>query len=115
MQALSPDGCPRISDPTTFFRGIYGSTGPRRQPPVHQHAVLLLGEPAPTFEKLVARGVGYNAGLVGLKRSLTIKAGETLAVPILLVAVNKPKDVKSVDLIKVLNALKAELLGGKEK
>ncbi|HET6428171.1 MAG TPA: 5'-nucleotidase C-terminal domain-containing protein [Phycisphaerae bacterium] len=98
--------------PQPYFRGFQDAVGTRGQPPVHEDAALFaVAEGSPSLAKLVAPSVGFNAGLVGLQRSIPIKAGQTVSVPLVLISVNATKD-KPNPLTGVMETLKAEVLKG---
>jgi predicted esterase len=93
---------------TSRLAGFNWTSGPRKKPPTHQRAVVFdLGKPGPALTVRVMGGVGYNAGLVGITRSIAVKAGGKTVIRLLLANANKPKDVKGIDLAKALAALHA--------
>jgi hypothetical protein len=93
------------------YVGYRRTIGPRRKPPNHQDAALFLfGAPGCKLETLVAKGAGYNFGLVGIHRPLRLRAGAAVSLPLLFVAAEKPADGAPVDLAVVLDAVKAALL-----
>ena len=95
----------------TWYCGFRQTIGQYRKPPVHQNAVLFLSRgPAPPLTRLSVKGAGYNFGLVAAHRPVSVKAGETVSVPVLFVAVNKPAKVKELDLAAVLEAIKDKVM-----
>ena len=62
----------------------------------------------PKTTRLVAPNAGYNRGLAGLAR-LVLRAGQTLSVPLLLVAVDSPRG-RDVSLAQILDTLKGDLM-----
>jgi len=95
-------------------RSVYGmrwAIGPYRKPPVHERAVLfLLAKAGAGVGTVRMAGVGFNAGLVGVTRPVTVKAGASASVRLLVVTANKPDKAEPVDLAKVLEAVGADLL-----
>ena len=95
----------------TWYCGFRQTIGKYRKPPVHQNAVLLLSRgPAPQLGRLSVKGGGYNFGLVAAHRPVSIKAGETVSLPVLFVFVNKPAQVEAIDLAAVLEAIKDKVM-----
>ena len=112
IQRVNPGYWPgkRKDKSQPYYCGFQTAIGPRREPPVHENAALFVtAKGSPSLTKLIAPNVGYNTGLVGLRRSVVVKAGETVSLPLVLVAVNSPKD-KPIPLTDVMEGLKAEIL-----
>jgi len=94
------------------YAGYHRSVGEYRQPPVHEDAALLLfAGTIPKTTKLVAPNAGYNFGLAGLSAPLTIRAGQKLSLPVLLVTLNKPPKMTS-SLAELLDLLRRDLTRG---
>ena len=53
---------------------------------------------------------GYNFGLVGLEHQVTIQAGKTLVVPVLVVWVARPEQAAELSLLDTLIAVKDDLI-----
>jgi predicted esterase len=95
----------------SYYAGYHRSVGEYNKPPVHEDAALLLfADTPPNTTKLVAPNAGYNFGLVGFNAPLAVKAGQTICLPLLFVAVDKPADGASPRLADVLEGLKTELI-----
>lgn len=93
-----------------YYAGFHRAVGKWREPPVHEDAVLLLFPgSASKLDKLVAPKAGYNFGLVGLRHPLVIKAGQTCPIRLLLIAVERPAEAKSMMLEAVLESLRDSL------
>ena len=89
-----------------YYVGFRDTIGPRRKPPVHQTAALLLfDKPGAKLTALVAKRAGYNFGLVGIRRPVRIAPGRRAFVPLLLVEVPRG----GIDLAGMLDALKGEI------
>jgi pimeloyl-ACP methyl ester carboxylesterase len=89
------------------YAGFHRAIGKWKEPPVHEDAVLLLFPgSASRLDKLVTPNAGYNFGLVGLRLPLTIKAGHTCSLRLLLIAVERPAETKSMMLETVLESLR---------
>ncbi len=96
-------------DERGYYAGYHRSVGEYRQPPVHEDAALLLFVGAmPKTAKLMAPNAGYNFGLAGIKTPLTVRAGQTLTLPLLLIAVDSPRGA-NVSLAEILASLRNEL------
>ena len=78
-----------------------------KQPPTHEEAVLVMMDA--TSRKLIVPGAGYNFGLVGLEAPLTVKAGATVTLPLLLIAVDRPSAGPDISLATVLESITADL------
>jgi hypothetical protein len=91
-----------------WYFGYHRSVGQYQQPPTHQDAALLLVDAAP--RKLVAPGAGWNFGLVGMEHAPTVKAGQSLPLPLLFVSIDRPEKGPDINLQAALEAVKAELL-----
>ena len=93
-----------------YYAGFHRTIGKWKEPPVHEDAVLLLCPgSASKLEKLVAPNAGYNFGLVGLRHPVTIKAGDSSSLRLLLIAVERPAETKSMMLETVLEPLRDSL------
>ena len=93
-----------------YYAGYHRTRGEDRQPPSHEDAALLLFAGAmPKTTRLVAPNAGYNFGLAGLSAPMALKAGQTLSLPLVLVAVDRPRG-GSASLEEVLNTLRTDLL-----
>jgi hypothetical protein len=91
-----------------WYAGYHRAIGQSKQPPRHEEAVLLLGEAKP--RKLVAPNAGFNFGLVGIAQELTVKAGQSLTLPLLLISINRPDSGPDINLQTALEAVKQQLL-----
>ncbi len=95
----------------SYYAGFHRTIGKWREPPAHEDAVLLLfPDSAPRLDKLITPKAGYNFGLVGLRHPLTIKAGQTCSLRILLIAVERPDETEAMMLEAVLESLRDTLL-----
>ena len=95
-----------------YYAGYHRSVGEYRQPPVHEDAALLLFDGAmPKTTKLVAPNAGYNFGLAGLSTPLTIRAGQKLLLPVLLLTLDKPPKM-TLSLAEMLDSLQRDLTRG---
>jgi pimeloyl-ACP methyl ester carboxylesterase len=93
-----------------YYAGYHRTRGEDRQVPAHEDGALLLFAAAmPKTTRLVAPNAGYNFGLAGLSAPLALKAGQTLSLPLLLVAVDRPRG-RDVSLAQILDTLKADLM-----
>ncbi len=96
-------------DSQGYYAGYHQARGEYQQPPVHEDAAIMLFAGAmPKTTRLVAANAGYNFGLAGLQVPLAVKGGQRLALPLLLISVDRPPGSK-VSLAEVLAALKADL------
>jgi hypothetical protein len=59
----------------------------------------------------VTPNAGYNFGLAGLSAPLTIRAGQKLSLPLLLVTLDKPPKMTS-SLAELLDSLRRDLTRG---
>jgi hypothetical protein len=90
-----------------YNAGFHRALGKWKEPPVHEDAVLLLFPgSASRLDQLVTPNAGYNFGLVGLRLPLTIKAGGTCSLRLLLIAVERPAETRSMMLETVLESLR---------
>jgi len=115
VAALSPGSMRRINGSVwpsgpdarkSRYAGLRQAIGPHRKPAVHQNAaVFAFDGPAAPLGRLAIKNVGYNFGLVAVQRTIDLKAGQVLSVPVLFVAVNKPASAEQVDLSAVLEKL----------
>jgi len=97
--------------PKAYYVGFRQAVGPRKKPPVYQDAALFVAEDqAPAVTKHAARNVGYNFGLVGVSRQVTIKAGATASAPLLFIVADKPAQATSLDLAAALTAIKGDVI-----
>ncbi len=95
-----------------YYAGYHRAVGEYQKPPVHEDAALLLfAGTMPKTVKLMAPNAGYNFGLAGIKTPQTLKAAQTLFLPLLWVAVDIPRGT-NVRLADILASLKGELAGG---
>ncbi len=95
--------------PKPYYLGYPHSIGPRNAPPVHEDAALLLWSGAePAIARHVTPGAGFNFGLVGISRPVELKAGQTVTLPLLLIAVDTAG--KGPLLPAVLEDLKDEIM-----
>ncbi len=92
----------------TWYAGYHRATGPAKQPPRHEEAALLVGEGKP--RTLVAPNAGYNFGLVGMAQDLTVKAGQSLTLPLLLISIDRPEAGPDISLATALESLKPQFL-----
>jgi len=98
--------------PKPYYTGYYQAVGPRRKPPVHENAALLVFDDGPArVSKLTANGVGYNFGLVAIYRRFTVPPGGAASIPLLLVGLDRPAKQPEVGLATVLDALKEAIAG----
>ena len=101
----------------TYGRSLKGSLcgmrwtrGPYRKPPTSQKAVLFLfAKPGGKAEARAMSGVGYNFGLVGVSRPITVKAGETATVPLLIVQADRSAKDPEIKLDALLEALRTDI------
>jgi hypothetical protein len=97
-----------------YYAGYHQARGEYHQPPAHEDAaVLLFAGAIPKTTRLVAANAGYNFGLAGVQVPLTVKGGQTLSLPLLLVSADRPPG-GNVSLAEVLGTLKADLMGDNE-
>ena len=99
---------PQEAKARTWYVGYHQATGPAKQPPRREEAALFLGERP--MRTLVVPGAGYNLGLVGMAQGLTIKAGQSLTVPLLVIAINRPEAGPDINLAAALEAVKPQVL-----
>jgi pimeloyl-ACP methyl ester carboxylesterase len=99
---------PEDSKGKAWYAGYHRATGPAKQPPRHEEAALLLCEGKP--RTLIAHNAGYNFGLVGMAQDLTVKAGQSVSVPLLLISIDRPAGVLDIKLATALESLKGALL-----
>ena len=91
-----------------WYFGYHRSVGPYQKPATHEDAALLAVGAVP--RKLVAPNAGFNFGLVGLEHTLTVKASQSVRLPLLVVSIDRPAKGPDVSLQAALEAVKAELL-----
>jgi len=90
--------------------GMRWTVGPYRKPPVHQKAVLFFfGKPGGKADVRTMPNVGFNFGLVGVTRPITVKAGETATVPLLIVQADRSAKDPEIKLDAVLEALRDDI------
>jgi len=107
-----PDKNPRRPLAASYI-GYRQGVGGNRKAPLHQNAaLLLLGRPGLRVTPLVMPSAGYNFGLVGIACPLDLRAGQTISLPLLFVAADKPKDGAPPDLAAALDAAMDEILRG---
>jgi hypothetical protein len=95
------------------YAGYHQARGEYHQPPAQEDAALLLFAGAvPKTTRLVAANAGYNFGLAGLQVPLTVKGGQTLSLPLLLISVARPKDRPEVSLAEIVESVQPQLLRG---
>jgi len=99
---------PQEAKARTWYVGYHQATGPAKQPPRREEAALFLGERP--MRTLVVPGAGYNLGLVGMAQGLTIKAGQSLTVPLLIITINRPEAGPDINLAAALEAMKPQVL-----
>lgn len=92
----------------TWYAGYHRAIGQAKQPPRREEAALLLGEGK--ARTLVAPNAGYNFGLVGTAEELTVKAGQSVALPLLVISIDRPETGPGVSLQAALEAVKPQLL-----
>jgi hypothetical protein len=90
-----------------WYAGYHRALGPYQKPPRHEDAALLLVEGK--RQALVAPNAGYNFGLVGVAQELVAKPGETLRLPLLLIALDRPEAGPDINLAVALETLRAPL------
>ena len=111
MQRIGGTVWPKDRGKRSYYVGYHHAVGPRRKPPVHEDAALWVFDgPVPKVGTLSARKVGYNFGLIAVRRAVSVKAGQTTSLPLLLVAVDKPKDAPAVSLAAVLAAVREQIV-----
>ncbi len=104
-----PDASTKGKD--ACFAGYHRAIGRYRQPPDHEDGVLFLSAAQPpALSKLVTNNAGYNFGLVGLEHQAVIRAGKTLAVPVLVVWVAQAEVDPESRLLDVLIDVQPELI-----
>jgi hypothetical protein len=108
MRSIYGQVWPEEAKGKTWYAGYHRATGPAKQPPRREEAALLLGEGKSRM--LMAPNAGYNFGLVGMARDLTLKAGQSLALPLLLISIDRPNAGPDINLAAALDALKPQLL-----
>lgn len=97
-----------------YYAGYHRTFGEYQQPPTREDAALLLFAGAmPKTTKLVAPNAGYNFGLAGVSTPTVLKARQTLSLPFLIVAVDRPRG-GNMGLVEILDALKADLMKDQE-
>ncbi len=99
---------PDESKNKSWYAGYHRTVGEYQKPPRHEEAALLLLEGKP--QTLVAPNAGYNFGLVGVAQELTIKAGQSLMLPVLFIAIERPESDPDVKLSAILEELRPQLL-----
>jgi hypothetical protein len=93
-----------------YYAGYHQARGEYHQPPAHEDAaVLLFAGAMPKTTRLVAANAGYNLGLAGVQVPLTVRGGQVLSLPLLLVSIDRPPGGNA-GLAEVLGTLKADLL-----
>lgn len=112
MRSIYRQVWPEESQGTSWYTGYHRAIGPYQQPPLHEDAALLLVEGKP--QTLVAPGAGYNFGLVGIAQDLTVKAGQSLSLPLLLISIDRPEGGPDINLSKALEEVKEPLLKGEQ-
>jgi len=97
-----------------YYAGYHRARGEEQKPPEHEDAALLLfpGE-MPKTVRLLAPNAGYNFGLAGVSAPVALKAGGTLSLPLLLVAIDRPPGAGA-GLAQVLDALREDLTRDQE-
>ena len=96
--------------PAPWYSGFRVAIGEYRKPTLHEDAALLLFDgPAPKMQKLVARGAGYNFGLIGIHHAITIRAGTAASVPLLFLAVDRPENGPAISLPDLLDSAKGNI------
>ena len=93
----------------SWYGGYHRAIGAYQRPPQREEAALLLIEGKP--QTLVAPGAGFNFGLVGVVQDLTLKAGQSVSVPLLLISIDRPAGGPDITLAAALESLKGALLG----
>jgi hypothetical protein len=93
-----------------YFRGFLDGVGPRKK----EYQLVLSGVAAaggaPACEPLIIPS-GFNFGLIGLKREITVKADSTLSLPVVFVVANAADPAKPrIDLAGVMEAIRDALL-----
>jgi len=118
LAALSPAAMRRIESGTwpdkslnrpitAWYVGYRDTAGPRKKPTHQMAALMLFDRPGAKLGRLTAREAGYNFGLVGIHRPVSVPAGASVSVPLLLIASDRP----GADLGAILAGLKDELRG----
>ncbi len=97
-----------------YYAGYHRARGEERKPLEHEDGVLLLfaGE-MPKTANLLAPNAGYNFGLAGLSAPVVLKAGSTISLPLLRVAIDRPPGVDA-GLAQILDALRGDLTRNQE-
>ena len=108
-----------------YYAGYHRPPGEDRQRPVREDAALFLfAGDVPKVTRLVAPNAGYNFGLAGVSAPLTLKAGQTLWLPLLFARLEPPPHPtlsplgrgqgegqgRNASLAQILDSLKAGLL-----
>jgi len=89
------------------YFGYHRAVAKAKQPATHEDAALILTNAK--SRKLIVPSAGYNFGLVGLEAPLAVKAGETVTVPLLLIAVDRPAEGPDIGLASVLESITGDL------
>jgi len=108
MRSIYRQVWPEDSKGPSWYVGYHRAIGPYQKPPLHEDAALLLVEGKP--QTLIAPGAGYNFGLVGIVQELTVKAGRSLSLPLLLISIDRPDGRSDINLAKALEEVKEALL-----
>ena len=97
---------------TASYVGYWQGVGGDRKAPLHQNAaVLLFDRPGRKVEALVLPRAGYNFGLVGITCPLDLRPGQTLSLPVLFAAADKPEKGPAPDLASAIGRTARELVG----
>jgi hypothetical protein len=108
MRSIYGQVWPEEAKGKAWYAGYHRATGPAKLPPRREEAALLLCEGK--SRTLIAPNAGYNFGLVGMARDLTVNAGQSLALPLLLISVDRPNAGPDINLAAALDAVKPQLL-----
>ncbi len=110
MRSIYGQVWPEESKGKSWYAGYHRAVGEYQKPPRREEAALLLLEGKP--QTLVAPNAGYAFGLVGVAQELTLKAGQSLTLPVLLIAIDRPENGPDVKLSAALEDLRPQLLNG---
>lgn len=101
------DGAKASAKNRPAYFGYHRAVARAKQPATHENAALVFSEAK--SQKLIVPNAGYNFGLVGLEAPLVVKAGETVTVPLLLIAVDRPAAGPDISLATVLESIAGDL------
>jgi hypothetical protein len=108
ISSISGQVWPEDGKGNTWYAGYHRAAGQAKQPPRREEAALLLG--GGKSRTLVAPNAGFNFGLVAMAQELTVKAGQSVALPLLVISIDRPNDGPDINLATALDAVRPQLL-----